>query len=72
MPVVKSRIKQSILKALDEQANSADNPDEPNISRDKIAEAIAQAVITEIKAMTIIIVGTAGNIPLTITSVTIT
>lgn len=72
MPLVKSRIKQSILKVFDDQAQSADNPQDPADSRDTIADAIADAVITEIKAMTIAIIGTAGNIPLTITSITIT
>jgi hypothetical protein len=72
MPILKSRIKNTILKAFDDQAESAENPDEPQKSRDKIADAIAEAVIAEIKAMTIVIVGTAGTYPLTITSITIT
>jgi S-adenosylmethionine synthetase len=72
MPLVKSRIKETILRAFDAQAGSANNPDEPDKSRDKIADAIADAVITEIKGMSIIIVGTAGTYPLVITSITIT
>jgi hypothetical protein len=72
MPTLESRIEASILKAFDDQAKSSNNPDDPSLSRKKIASAIAKVVVVEIKAATIIIVGTSGNVPLTITSVTIT
>jgi hypothetical protein len=72
MPTLETRIEQSILKAFDDQAKSSNNPDDPSVSRKKIASAIAKAVVTEIKSATIIIVGTAGQVPLTIASVTIT
>jgi hypothetical protein len=72
MATSKSRIKNAIKKAFDEQAKNVDNPDDPSVSRDKIAEAIADAVIEEIKSMTIKIVGVAGTNTLTITSIIIT
>jgi hypothetical protein len=72
MATSKNRIKNAIKKAFDEQASNAENPDDPSVSRDKIAEAIAEAVIEEIKGMTIKIVGVAGTNPLTITSIIIT
>lgn len=72
MPTIETRIKAKILAVFDAQAQSANNPDDPSVSRDKIAAAIAEAVVTEIKAATIVIVGTAGPNPIIVTSVTIT
>jgi len=72
MATVKARIKQAIKSAFEAQANSSNNPDDPTVARDKIAEAIAEAVITEIKAATITIIGNAGTNPITITSIPIT
>jgi hypothetical protein len=72
MATSKIRIKNAIKKAFDDQAGNTENPDDPSVSRDKIAEAIADAVIKEIKSMTIQIVGVAGTNYLSITSIIIT
>ncbi len=71
MATIKARIKQSILNTFD-TATSINNRDTAAESRDKIADAIADAVITEVKAATITITGTAGPYPIIITSIIIT
>ncbi len=71
MATLKARIKQSILNTFN-TATSTNNRDTAAESRDKIAEAIAEAVVTEIKAATITITGTAGPYPIIITSINIT
>ena len=72
MPTVEARIKNAIKAAFDEQANSANNADTPTVSADKIAEAIAKAVVKEITSATILVTGTAGPYPFTQTNITIT
>ena len=71
MATLKVRLKKKILDVFND-ATATSNRDTAAQSRDKIADAIADAVVTEIKAATITIVGTAGPYPIIITGITIT
>ncbi len=68
MPLVQDRLKTAILNAFQTAEISAIDGDNP---QDALANAIAGAVINEVKQMTITIVGTAGPNPIAVTSVTI-
>jgi hypothetical protein len=50
MPTSEARLKNKIIQVMDECGNEEDNP---QTSKDKFAEGLAQAVIFEIKNMTI-------------------
>lgn len=69
MPLSEVRLKNAIKAAMETAQTSALAGNNP---QDVYAQAIAQAVIAEIKAMTITIVGTAGPNPIMIANITIT
>jgi len=65
MPTSEDRLKNKIIQVMDQCAAENDNPQQ---SKEKFAEAVAKAVIFEIKNMTI--TATAPNGAVTIISIT--
>ncbi len=68
----KARLESRIKRILETEAAKDKENDSPTDSLNNISKDLASAIVDEIKSMTIVIVGTAGNVPLTIQSVTIT
>jgi hypothetical protein len=66
------RLSNKIKAALDCQAAKQDENDSPQQSRQELADDLAAAIIAEIKQMSIQIIASAGQVPVTVVTIVIT
>jgi hypothetical protein len=66
------RLSNKIKAALDRQAAKQDENDSPQQSRQEVADDLALAIIAEIKQISIQVIASAGQVPVTVASVVIT
>jgi hypothetical protein len=66
------RLSGKIKAILDRQAAKQNENDSPQQSRQELADDLTAAIIAEIKQLSIQIIATAGQVPVTVASIVIT
>lgn len=70
--LLSERLSSKIKAALDRQAAKQAESDSPQQSRQELADDLTAAIIAEIKQMSIQIIATAGQVPVTVATIVIT